>query len=192
MIWFYKVEIWWSKGYAVSAEISASTHPLPATSPRIYKRPEDKRQSLFISRALTASGRIFRGFCLPRPLLLPISATIYSTANIDCLYVRHFTDAVTFLTPEKMLQQQEPVAGTQYAVEIVVRRFVSIERTGCEGILSWLISVEERYNPLLKKDKIFRPSLVLRVQDEKIVETGTHQEFLLNLSDVCYTLPFWS
>ena len=89
-----------------------------------------------------------------------------------------------------MLQQLETVAGTQYAVEIVVRRFVSIERTGCEGILSWLISVEERYNPLLKKDKVFRPSLVLRVQDEKIVETGTHQEFPLNLSGVCHTLSF--
>ena len=89
-----------------------------------------------------------------------------------------------------MLQQQEPVAGTQYTVKIVVRRFEDIERTGCEKILSWLISVEECYNPLLKKDKVFRPSLVLRVQDEKTVETGTHQEFPLNLSGVCYTLSF--
>ena len=89
-----------------------------------------------------------------------------------------------------MLQQQETAAGIQYAVEIVVRRFVGIKRTGCEKILSWLISVEERYNPLLKKDKVFRPSLVLRVQDEKIAETGTHQEFPPNLSSVCYTLPF--
>ena len=53
-----------------------------------------------------------------------------------------------------MLQQQETAAGIQYAVEIVVRRFVGIKRTGCEKILSWLISVEERYNPLLKKDEI--------------------------------------
>ena len=89
-----------------------------------------------------------------------------------------------------MLQQQEPVAGTQYTVEIVVRRFEDIERTGCEKILSWLISVEERYNPLLKKDKVFRPSLVLQVQDEKTVEAETHQEFSPNLSDVCYTLLF--
>ena len=51
-------------------------------------------------------------------------------------------------------------------------------------------SVEERYNPLLKKSKVFRPSLVLRVQDEKIAETGTHQEFPPNLSGVGYTLSF--
>ena len=71
-----------------------------------------------------------------------------------------------------------------------MERFEGIERTGCEKILSWLISVEERYNPLLKKGKVFRPSLVLRVQDEKIAETGTHQEFPPNLSGVGYTLSF--
>ena len=69
-------------------------------------------------------------------------------------------------------------------------KVLGLKRTGCEKILSWLISVEERYNPLLKKDKVFRPSLVLRVQDEKIVETGTHQEFPLNLSGVCHTMSF--
>ena len=63
------------------------------------------------------------------------------------------------------------------------------EQVGKE-ILFGFISVEERYNPLLKKDRVFRLSLVLRVQDEKIVETGTHQEFPLNLSGVCYTLSF--
>ena len=75
-------------------------------------------------------------------------------------------------------------------MEIVVRRFEDVERTGGQRSHLLFASVEERYNPLLKKSKVCRPSLVLRVQDEKTVEVGTHPEFPLNLSDVCYTLLF--
>ena len=71
-----------------------------------------------------------------------------------------------------------------------MEKFCDVKKTAVRDLICCFTSVEERYNPLLKKSKVFRPSLVLRVQDEKTVEVGTHQEFPLNLSGVCIFHPF--
>ena len=54
----------------------------------------------------------------------------------------------------------------------------------------FFFSVEERYNPLMKKEQIAMPNLVHRVQGEKKVETRTHKEFSLNLSGALLFGPF--
>ena len=53
----------------------------------------------------------------------------------------------------EMFLKLKSVACTLYP-EIVVQRFEDLREQAVKGILFYCISVEERYNPLLKKNEI--------------------------------------